>query len=102
MVHMFVRRTSAIALGVGSLAAAASMFLGAGTANAGCNQFIQPGNPYTNTCGIQGGSPSAIGGSPSAGAIIACRGIPGCLSYAVNGPGLVRVPQPDTRVQQSQ
>ena len=92
---------SVLTLGIGSLAAAASMFLGAGTASA-CNQFIQPGNPYTDTCGIPGGAPSAIGGTPSATAIIACRNIPGCLAYTVNGPGQVRVPQVDNRVRQSQ
>jgi hypothetical protein len=89
-------------IGAGVLAAATSVLLGAGPATAdSCSQYIQPGNPYVNTCGISSQRPAAIGGSPSAGAIIACRNIPGCLSYAVNGPGLVRVPQVDTTVRQS-
>lgn len=58
-----------------------------GTANA-CSQYIQPYNPYVDTCGIPSGPPVVRGGSPSAGSIIACRGIPGCLSAVVNGgPG---------------
>jgi hypothetical protein len=58
-----------------------------GTANA-CSQYIQPYNPYIDTCGIPSGPPVVRGGSPSAGSIIACRGIPGCLSAVVNGgPG---------------
>ena len=39
--------------------------------------------------------------SPGAGAIIARRGIPGCLPGGQR-PGIIRVPQPDTRVRQSQ
>jgi len=91
---------SALTLGVGTLGAATSLFLGAGAASA-CSPYIVPGDPYLDTCGIPSGPPPAIGGSPSAVTIIACRNIPGCLSYAVNGPGLVQVPQPDTRVRQS-
>lgn len=78
------------------LGAAAMMVAGAltsafvvspGTANA-CSQYIQPLNPYLNTCGIPSKPPVVRGGSPSAGAIIACRDIPGCLSAVVNGgPG---------------
>ena len=37
----------------------------------------------------------AIGSAPSAGAIIACRGLPGCLSEFVNSPGWVNVPRVD-------
>lgn len=94
-------------LGAGVLAAVTCVLLGAGfgtgTATAdSCSQYIQPGNPYVDTCGISSQPPAAIGGSPSATAIIACRNIPGCLSYSVNGPGFVRVPQVDTTVRQSQ
>jgi hypothetical protein len=94
---------SAVAFGTGSLAVAAGIVSGVGTASAdSCSQFIQPLNPYLETCGIPNPPVTVPGSSPGAGAIIACRGIPGCLSYVVNGPGLVRVPQPDTRVRQSQ
>jgi len=46
--------------------------------------------------------PVAIGAAPSAGAIIACRNISGCLSNYVNSPGYVQVPNRDNTVQQSQ
>jgi hypothetical protein len=66
-----------------------------------CDMNVVPYDPYHQTCGIPNQIPTAPGQAPGAGAIIACRGIPGCLSQAVNGPQLVAVPQPDTRVRQS-
>jgi hypothetical protein len=93
---------SAAGLGVGALAVAAGIMVGSGTASAdSCSQYIQPLNPYLQTCGIPNQPVTVPGSSPGAGAIIACRGIPGCLSQVVNGPGIIRVPQPDTRVRQS-
>lgn len=94
---------SAMGFAAGSLAVAAGVMAGAGTASAEpCSQYIQPLNPFLQTCGIPNDPPVVPGASPGAGAIIACRGIPGCLSYVVNGPGNIAVPQPDTRVRQSQ
>ena len=55
-----------------------------GTASA-CSQFIQPYNPYIQTWAEFRRSPVVRGASPGAGAIIACRNIPGCLSAVVNG-----------------
>jgi hypothetical protein len=66
-----------------------------------CDMNLVPYDPYHQTCGIPNQIPTAPGQAPGAGAIIACRNIPGCLSQAVNGPQLVAVPRPDTRVQQS-
>jgi len=66
-----------------------------------CDMNIVPYDPYHQTCGIPNQIPTAPGQAPGAGAIIACRNIPGCLSQAVNGPQFVAVPQPDTRVRQS-
>jgi len=66
-----------------------------------CDMNVVPWDPYHQTCGIPNAVPSAPGQSPGAGAIIACRNHPGCLSQAVNGPRLVSVPRPDTRVRQS-
>jgi hypothetical protein len=66
-----------------------------------CDMNVFPWDPYHQTCGIPNAVPSAPGQSPGAGAIIACRNHPGCLSQAVNGPQLVNVPNPDTRVRQS-
>lgn len=56
---------------------------------------------YTDNCDLVVTPPPAIGAAPSAGAIIACRGITGCLSDFVNNPGWVKVPQVDTRPRQS-
>jgi hypothetical protein len=72
------------------------------TASLACDMNVVPWDPYHQTCGIPNAVPSAPGQSPGAGAIIACRNHPGCLSQAVNGPQLVNVPRPDTRVRQSQ
>lgn len=58
--------------------------------------------PTARRAAYPSGPPAVIGGSPSAAAIIACHGIPGCLSYYVNNPGYVQVPQVDTTVRQSQ
>src|SRR4051794_21383138 len=66
-----------------------------------CDMNVVPYDPYHQTCGIPNQIPTAPGQAPGAGAIIACRDIPGCLSQAVNGPQLVAVPRPDTRVRQS-
>ena len=53
-----------------------------------CSMYIEPFNPWVQTCGIPNNPPVVPGASPGAGAIIACREIPGCLSYVVNGgPG---------------
>jgi hypothetical protein len=65
-----------------------------------CDMNIVPYDPYHQTCGIPNNIPTAPGQAPGAGAIIACRNIPGCLSQAVNGPQFVAVPRPDTRVRQ--
>jgi hypothetical protein len=56
---------------------------------------------FQDNCSLVITVPPAIGAAPSAGAIIACRGLPGCLSSWVNNPGLVRVPAVDVRVQNS-
>ncbi len=94
---------TAVTFGAGALAVAGSIMIGSGTASANsCSQYIQPFNPYLETCGIPNAPVTVPGSSPGAGAIIACRNIPGCLSQVVNGPGIIQVPQPDTRVRQSQ
>lgn len=77
-----------------------------GVAQATCpNEGILVGKQqvgaYTDNCDLVVTVPPAIGAAPSAGAIIACRGLPGCLSDFVNNPGWVKVPQVDTRPRQS-
>lgn len=89
---MFTRRIatigSAAVMGLGAFAAAAGIAAAPAADAAPCSQFIQPYNPYIQTCGIPNKPPVVRGASPGAGAIIACRNIPGCLSSVVNGgPG---------------
>jgi hypothetical protein len=101
--HPLLAIGSAVTFGAGALAVATSVMVGSGTAAAApCSQFIEPYNPYLQTCGIPNQPVTVPGASPGAGAIIACRDIPGCLSQVVNGPGIIQVPRPDTRVRQSQ
>lgn len=66
-----------------------------------CDMNVVPYDPYHQTCGIPNQIPTAPGQAPGAGAIIACRHRPDCLSQAVNGPQLVAVPRTDTSVRQS-
>jgi hypothetical protein len=57
---------------------------------------------YTTNCDLAVHPNSAIGQAPSAGAIVACRNLPGCLSGVVNGTGQVVVPNRSTAIQNSQ
>jgi hypothetical protein len=43
-------------------------------------------NPYAQSCSIPGPVNKIRGSAPDANAIIACKGIPGCLSWYVNNP----------------
>lgn len=52
-----------------------------------CTNGVVPGNPYVVNCNLPQRRAPVIGAAPDAGAIIACRNIPGCLSYYVNTPG---------------
>jgi hypothetical protein len=93
---------SAVLMGAGALVAAMGVAAAPATADS-CQMYIQPFNPFLQTCGIPNDPPVVRGASPGAGAIIACRNIPRCLSYVVNGgPGYGGVTRPDTRVRQSQ
>ena len=51
-----------------------------------CYNGIIPGNPWLNSCSLPRTNPPIRGAAPDATAIIACRNIPGCLSWYVNGP----------------
>ena len=94
---------SAVLMATGALAAAASIAAPGAAVADSCQMYIEPFNPYLQTCGIPNNPPVVRGASPGAGAIIACRNIPGCLSYVVNGgPGYGGIARPDTRVRQSQ
>lgn len=51
-----------------------------------CYPGIIPGNPYLQWCSMPDRTPRVRGAAPDQTAIIACRGIPGCLSWYVNNP----------------
>jgi hypothetical protein len=52
-----------------------------------CYNGVIPGQPFVPSCSIPGPQGGKIrGAAPDANAIIACRNIPGCLSWYVNGP----------------
>jgi len=50
-----------------------------------CVNGVVPGNPYIVNCNLRPRPPRIMGSAPDAGAIIACRNWPGCLSWYVNG-----------------
>lgn len=51
-----------------------------------CVNGVIPWNPYVVNCNLPPRQPRVRGAAPDAGAIIACRDHPGCLSWYVNGP----------------
>ena len=51
-----------------------------------CYNGIIPGNPWVQSCNFPPRKRKIRGAAPDQAAIIACRGIPGCLSWYVNGP----------------
>ena len=58
----------------------------------GCTNGVVPLNPYVTNCGLPPRKTQVIGAAPDAGALIACRHNPICLSYYVNYPGTLIVP----------
>jgi hypothetical protein len=52
-----------------------------------CVNGVVPLNPYIVNCNLPPRGPRIRGQAPDAGAIIACRNVPGCLGYYVNYPG---------------
>jgi hypothetical protein len=51
-----------------------------------CYPGIVPGNPYIPSCNVGPRIPRVRGGPPDQAAVIACRDIPGCLSWYINNP----------------
>lgn len=51
-----------------------------------CVNGVIPLNPYVQNCNLPPRQNRVRGAAPDAGAIIACRGNPWCLSNYVNGP----------------
>lgn len=58
----------------------------AAPATAQCYNGVTLLNPWGRSCTIPGPVNKIRGSAPDANAIIACRGIPGCLSWYVNNP----------------
>jgi hypothetical protein len=58
-----------------------------GQANAApCYPGFVTGNPYIPSCNTGPRLPRVRGGPPDQAAVIACRDIPGCLSWYINHP----------------
>jgi hypothetical protein len=51
-----------------------------------CYNGIVPGNPYIQPCNSPPRKPKVRGGTADQWAVIACRDIPGCLSWYINNP----------------
>jgi hypothetical protein len=51
-----------------------------------CYNGIIPGNPYIQPCGSPPRQAKPPGGTADQWAVIACRDIPGCLSWYINNP----------------
>lgn len=90
--NIFTRRSrrlfaaAAVALGLlvtPSLSVAGSV---AEADAAPCYPGFVPGNPYVPSCNVGPRIPRARGGPPDQAAVIACRDIPGCLSWYINNP----------------
>ena len=80
--------TGAAALAVVAAPTAVVMFTGTGAGYEAqpCYNGVTRYNPYGKSCTIPGPSNKIRGSAPDANAIIACRNIPGCLSWYVNNP----------------
>jgi hypothetical protein len=51
-----------------------------------CYNGVIPGQPFLPNCSLPGPTNKIPGSAPDANAIIACRHLPGCLAWYVNGP----------------
>jgi hypothetical protein len=51
-----------------------------------CYNGVTPGNPYIPSCNVGPRIPRVRGGPADQAAVIACRDIPGCLSWYINNP----------------
>jgi len=85
---------SRLTLAVAAAVTATFMPVGVPPADAApeCTNGVVPLNPYVVNCNLPRRSGQVIGAAPDAGAIIACRHSPICLSYYVNYPGSLIVP----------
>jgi hypothetical protein len=76
------------AAAVAFLVGPSALMVAQGTENpsAQCYNGVTRLDPYGRSCTIPGPTNKIRGSAPDANAIIACRGIPGCLSWYVNNP----------------
>jgi hypothetical protein len=76
------------AAAVAFLVAPSALMIAQGSDNpsAQCYNGVTRLDPYGRSCTIPGPTNKIRGSAPDANAIIACRGIPGCLSWYVNNP----------------
>jgi hypothetical protein len=85
--HRVVRLVVAAAAAFGFLMAPAVLMVQTAEASAApCYPGFVPGNPYVPSCNVGPRIPRVRGGPPDQAAVIACRDIPGCLSWYVNHP----------------
>lgn len=91
---MIRHRTRRLVLaGLAAAALAAGVPAATATAEApDCVNGVFPLNPYVVNCNLPPRGNQVIGAAPDAGAIIACRHNPECISYYVNYPGTLLVP----------
>lgn len=64
----------------------------AAASGSSCVNGVVPLNPYVVNCSLPARGNQIAGAAPDAGAIIACRSQPACLSAYVNYPGTLIVP----------
>ncbi len=89
------RRTRRLSAGIAAAALTAALTpagIAAAAPASECTNGVVPLNPYVVNCNLPPRSGQVIGAAPDAGAIIACRHSPICLSYYVNYPGTLIVP----------
>lgn len=87
-----MRRVALIGIAAALTAALAPIGVAAAETGPDCTNGVVPLNPYVVNCGLPARGNYTIGAAPDAGAIIACRHSPICLSYYVNYPGTLIVP----------
>jgi hypothetical protein len=93
--HLRNQKSPIIRIAAGGAAAFALLLgpaaIASGTADqpaqqASCYNGVMPLAPGLQSCSLPSAQPRVAGAAPDAGAIIACRHHPGCLSWYVNTP----------------